>query len=107
MFPVAVSQQIIPPLSGGRGRFFSRRISSFSPLWRGAGRRCTRRLRSTVSRGLEAAGTVGVGGGVECDVGGMAVVTGRCGHGADRQQGKACLEDAGKCRGRVLQLEMR
>ena len=84
----------------------------------------------------------------------LPVVTGRCGHGADRQQvdqqgkenavhffvmeslsyvicavkqapsakctgvcksiiphlvriGKVCLEDAGKCRGRVLQLEMR
>ena len=42
--------------------------------------------RAPIPRGLEAAGTVGVDGGVECDAGGMAVVTGRCGHGADRQQ---------------------
>ena len=48
-------------------------------------------------RGLEAAGTVDVGGVVERAAGGMAVVTGRCGHGADRQQadqqGKAFLRD--------------
>lgn len=55
--------------------------------------------RAPIPRGLEAAGTVGVDGGVECDAGGMAVVTGRCDHGADRQRGKACLEDTGKCRG--------
>ena len=37
-------------------------------------------------RGLEAADAVDVGGVVERAAGGMAVVTGRCGHGADRQQ---------------------
>ena len=50
---------------------------------------CVARLAADgafIPRGLEAAGTVGIGGVVERAAGGMAVVTGRCGHGADRQQ---------------------